>query len=72
VHECSTTPVAVLSVLPAQFLPGGNDARVDVGGKQVKIASDQDLWRPLDDLLDRFLDSNKRKEPLGQVVEVRP
>ena len=71
-HECGTTPVAVLSILPAQFLPGGDNAKVNVGGKQVKIASDQELWKPLDDLLDRFLDSTKRKEPLGQALEVRP
>jgi CRISPR-associated protein Cmr1 len=72
VHECGTTPVAVLAVLPAQFLPKGDDAKVNVGGKQVEIASDQELWRPLDDLLDRFLHSTKRKEPLGQALEVRP
>jgi CRISPR-associated protein Cmr1 len=65
-HECGTTPIAVLVVLRAQFLPGGDDAKVNVGGKQVTITPGQELWKPLDDLLDRFLDPIK----FGQALEV--
>lgn len=72
IHECGNTPVAVLSLLPAEFLPGGDDALVDVGGKKLKLASDQELWKPANDFLDRLLDANKRKEPFGPAIEVRP
>lgn len=72
IHQCGTIPVAVLSLLPAQFLPGGESAKVNVGGTCVKIAAGRELWRPLDDLLDRFHDSTKRKEPFGPATEVRP
>lgn len=72
IHECGNTPVAVLSMLPAEFLPGGDEALVDVGGKKLKLASDQELWKPANDFLDRLLDANKRKEPFGPAIEVRP
>jgi CRISPR-associated protein Cmr1 len=72
VHECETTPVAVVSFLPAEFLPQGYGAQVNVGGKHVQIAADEKLWKPIHDLLDRFLDPSKRKEPFGATQEVRP
>jgi CRISPR-associated protein Cmr1 len=71
IHECGAVPIAVLAILRAQFLPGASNAKVNVGGKQVTIAPDQELWKPLDDLLDRFLDPKKRKEQFGQALEVR-
>jgi CRISPR-associated protein Cmr1 len=37
-HECGALPIAVLAVLRAQFLPGGDDAKVNVGGKQGKAS----------------------------------
>jgi CRISPR-associated protein Cmr1 len=74
VHECGETPVAVLSFLPAIFLPGGDSAEIDVGDKIVTIARDPELWKPIDELLNRFLSSDPkvRKEPLGTALEVRP
>jgi CRISPR-associated protein Cmr1 len=72
IHECDTTRVAVLSALPAQFLPGGDAAQVNVGGKRVNIAAEQELWGPLDVLLKRFLGSPERKEPFGQTMQVFP
>jgi len=76
VHECGQTPVAVLTFLPAQFLPGGDAAAVNVGGRRVAIAADAELWSPVGELLDRFLGQTpppkERKEPFGQTLEVRP
>jgi CRISPR-associated protein Cmr1 len=72
IHECGNTPVAVLSLFPAEFLPGGDEALVDVGGKKLKLAPDQELWKPANDFLDRLLDAEKRKEPFGPAIEVRP
>ncbi len=71
IHECGTTPIAVLSLLPAQFLPGDNP-QVNVGGRNVALAADEALWKPVGDFLDRLLNSEKRQEPFGQAVEVRP
>lgn len=71
IHECGSTPVAVLLLLPAQFLPG-DTPQVNVGGRRVGLASEEELWRPVNDLLDRLLDHEKRKEPFGQAFEVRP
>jgi CRISPR-associated protein Cmr1 len=71
IHECGTAPIAVLSLLPAQFLPG-DEPEVNVGSKKLKLASENELWKPLDDLLDRFLDANRRKEAFGHAIEVQP
>jgi CRISPR-associated protein Cmr1 len=72
IHQCGTTPVAVLSLLPAQFLPA--PARIDVGGKVVTLIPDAQLWGPIEKFLDRLLDSSPagRKEPFGATFEVRP
>lgn len=72
IHEIGAAPVAVLSVLRAQFLPGGDDAQVNVGGQRVTIAADPALWQPLDDLLDRFLGLKQGKERFGQAIQVFP
>jgi len=69
IHKCGQTPVAVLSLLPAQFLPKDNDV-VNVGGAKVKLAQEEELWKPVNDFLDRICDSEKCKESLGK--EVRP
>lgn len=71
-HECGDTPVAVLSFLPARFLSKGDAANINVGGTPVKIAPDPALWKPIHDLLDRFMDPRLRKEPFGRALEVRP
>lgn len=69
IHECGEAPVAVLSFLPAMFLPDGDRAKIDVGGRRpVTIAPDPELWQPIDDLLTRFLDPRR----FGQALELRP
>mgnify|MGYP001195566045 CR=1 FL=1 len=71
IHECGETPVAVLSFLPARFLPKGN-SDVSVGGKRVSQAPENELYRPIHAFLDRLLDANQRKEPFTSAVEVKP
>ena len=71
IHECGTTPVAVLSFLPARFLPT-DKSDISVGGKRVRQTPEADLYRPVHEFLDRLLDPDERKEPFAEVVEVRP
>ena len=68
IHECDRTPVAVLSFLPARFLPEGAGLRV--GSRQVSQAPEQELYRPIHDFLDRLLDADERREHFTDVVEV--
>ena len=68
IHQCSDAPVAVLSFLPARFLPRNID--VSVGGSPVPPQPEAVLYRPIHDFLDRLLDPNQRKEPL-RPVEVK-
>ncbi len=69
IHECGDTPVAVLSFLPARFLPKGR-SDISVGGHPVPQTPETELYRPIHRFLDRLLDRGKRKEPFGTVVEV--
>lgn len=71
IHKCGAAPVAVLSFLPARFLPEGR-ADISVGRDKVKQKPEDELYRPINDFLDRLLDGNKRKEPFGPAVEVKP
>ncbi len=68
IHECGATPVAVLSFLPARFLPEGK-SDISVGGKKVPQEPESELYRPIHGFLDRLLDPNRRKEIFVQVVE---
>jgi CRISPR-associated protein Cmr1 len=70
IHQCGATPVAVLSFLPAQFLPPS--VRIDVGGKKVGLVADPLLWQPIEDFLDRLLDPTRRKERFDATAAVRP
>ncbi len=70
IHECDNAPIAVLSFLPARFLPRGRST-ISVGGKKVPQAREDKLYRPIHDFLNRLLDSSKRKERFTDVVEVR-
>ena len=63
VHPCGATPVAVLSFLPARFLPDGR-TDISVGGSRVLQTAEADLYRPVHDFLDRLLDRNRCQEPL--------
>lgn len=71
IHKCGPSPVAVLSFLPARFLPKGR-AAISVGGHKVRQRPEQELYRPINDFLDRLLDEDRRKEPFGDAVEVKP
>ncbi len=71
IHECDA-PVAVLSFLPAQFLPKGKSV-ISVGRREeVPVAPETELYRPIHDFLDRLLDKNRRKEQFDEAVEVPP
>ena len=73
IHECGDRPVAVLSFLPARFLPADR-ASISVGGSRVPQASEEELYRPIHDFLNRLLDRNRqrpRQEPFTDAVEVR-
>ena len=70
IHECSDTPVAVLSFLPARFLPQGS-SDISVGGRRVRQAPEADLYRPVHDFLDRLLDESKCREQL-RAEEIKP
>lgn len=76
-HTCGAVPVAVLTLMPAVFLPDGARATIDVGGPRVPIAADAVLWKPIEDFLTRMLtsrahDPRGRKQAFGTAREVRP
>lgn len=70
IHECGSTPVAVLSFLPARFLPKGK-SDISVGGSKVSQRPEEELYCPIHEFLDRLLDSGKRKEKFVDALEVR-
>ncbi len=63
IHQCGATPVAVLSFLPARFLPDGR-TDISVGGSRVRQTEESDLYRPVHKFLDRLLDRKRCREPL--------
>ena len=74
IHVCGDRPVAVLSFLPACFLPADRGT-ISVGGSRVPQAPEEEkLYLPIHDFLDRLLDRNRqrpRQEPFTDAVEVR-
>ncbi len=58
IHQCGDTPVAVLSFLPARFLPGYMSG----------VPEEGELYQPISDFLDRL---TTRRDQL-RVVDVRP
>jgi len=73
IHQCGVRPVAVLSFLPACFLPpssGGGPAVISVGGARVPQQPEAELYRPIHNFLDRVLDERRCKEPFSKVQEV--
>ena len=66
IHECAGKPVAVLSFLPARFLPRGK-SDISVGGSRIRQQPEEDLYRPVHDFLERL----KRCETL-HAEEVSP
>lgn len=79
IHQCGSKPVAVLSFLPARFLPTHDGLRgsalIDVGGKKIPQKPEPELYRPIHTFLDRLLDRtpppHERKEPFSTALEVR-
>ena len=69
IHECGSNPVAVLSFLPARFLPKGK-SDISVGKDRVSQRPEEELYRPIHEFLDRLLDCNKRKEKFIDAQEV--
>ena len=63
IHECGRKAVAVVSFLPAVFLPGRN-RRISVGGNTVPLVAEEQLYKPIHDFLDRLLDPNECKESI--------
>lgn len=77
IHTCGSTAVAVISFLPARFLPGAT--QIIAFGTKVPVAAAPGLWEPITDLLDRFLGTTTsgsraglRKERFGNAIEVKP
>ncbi len=80
IHECGGTPVAVLSFLPARFLPQGKmggGPYISVRGSRVRQRPEIDaqhpekgLYRPVDDFLDRLLDRSKREERFSDAIPI--
>ena len=62
IHMCGNRPAAVLSFLPARFLP--KSTRISVGGREVPQTREEQLYQPIHDFLDRI----KNRDP--DVVEV--
>lgn len=69
VHECAERPVAVISFLPARFLPKDN-ANISVGRNRVPQVPEQQLYHPIHQFLDRLLDPSRRKEPFTNALKV--
>ena len=69
IHECGDTPFAVLSFLPARFLPEDR-SDISVGGPRVRQTPEPELYRPIREFLDRLRDPKKREERFTDVVEV--
>lgn len=72
IHMCGDAPVAVLSFLPAAFLPEDGSGRrtIDVGGHHVPLTPEPQLYEPIHELLDRF-GGPRGKEGFSH-VEVHP
>ena len=72
VHECAGRPVAVLSFLPARFLPEGRSV-ISVGRQHMRQQSERDLYRPIHEFFDRLLGRGptKLREAL-EAIEVKP
>ena len=67
IHECDRRPVAVLSFVPARFLPAGESC-ISVGGKSVPLGPR--LYDPIHRFLARLLDPTKRREPFTNAIGV--
>ena len=73
VHECDGAAFAVLSFFPSQYLPKSDDGKayISVGGTRVAQAPEAELYRPINNFLDRIQDPDRCKEPL-KAQEIGP
>ena len=82
IHLVNDRPVAVLSLLPARFLPRptsshpGAMPQIKVGGERVPQRSEDDLFQPIHQFLNRLTGSGElrglsRQEPFKDVREVK-
>ena len=74
IHICAGKPVAVVSFLPAGFLPART--RISVGGAKIPQESEDELYRPIGEFLNRLAGrgdhrGRARQEPFAEVREVR-
>jgi hypothetical protein len=53
VHDCGGRLVAVVSFLPARYLPR-TDERLVAGGSELDQPPPEDLYRPVHDFMDRL------------------
>lgn len=67
-HECAGKPAAVLSLLPARFLPDGK-SDISVGGSPVRQRPEEELYGPVHQFLNRLV--NQKESPL-HAKEVKP
>ena len=67
-HECAGKPAAVLSLLPARFLPDGK-SDISVGGSRVRQRPEEELYGPVHQFLNRLV--NQKESPL-HAKEVKP
>ena len=65
-HQCDRVPVAVLSFVPARFLPNRRSG-ISVGGSRVAQRPEAKLYKPVHDFLDRL---KRRRESFAEVMEV--
>jgi len=80
IHELQNEAVAILSFLPARFLPDPRPVQgqvptgpsLSVGTSRVPLAPEAQLYSPIHDFLNRLLDKNKRKETFASALEVKP
>jgi len=77
IHQCGSMPVAVVSFLPAVFLPDSGDggrAQIFVGGPSIPQKPEEELYQPIHTFLNRLLGKTdpprQRKEPFTTAVEV--
>ena len=74
IHVCNGKPMAVVSFLPGKFLPAGTG--ISVGGTRVRQRSEDELYRPIQEFLNRLAGRGDhrglaRQEPFAEVREVR-
>lgn len=76
IHLCDGHPVAVLTFLPACFLPpcphsGQPPTKISVGTFKVPLDPEDELFAPVAQFLDRMTDPSRRREAFSCVEEVR-